>query len=96
MGHAQIFSQINIFMNIQNRGKFHLYSVYGCQVINFSMFSWRCSIHEMDHFRGFLRPNYPKYHSILLKFAPEVVFNEKKTLFKNFLEIQIFTETAHY
>ena len=50
------------------------------------MFSWQCSIHELGHFGVFLGPNSPEYGSILLKFAPEVVFKEAKTVFQKFLE----------
>ena len=64
---------------MHNRGKFHLYSICGCEVIKFEMFSWRWSIHEMGHFRGFFGPNSPKYGSILLKFLPEIVPKDTKT-----------------
>ena len=50
----------------------------------------------MDHFGGVLDPNCLKYCSILLKFAPEVVFKERKTVGKSFWKIKIFTETARY
>ena len=49
---AQIFCQIKGLMEIHNRGKFYLYGICGCWVINFQMFSWRCSIHELGHFGG--------------------------------------------
>ena len=35
---------------------------------------------------GFLGPNCPKYYLILLKFAPEVAFKERKTVLQKFLE----------
>ena len=81
----QSFCQVKGLMKIHNRGKFHLYSICGCQFINFPMFSWHCSIHEMTLLGFFLSPNCPKYCPILLKFAPEVVFKERKTVFQNFL-----------
>ena len=68
-------------MNIHNHGKFHLYSICGCQVINFQMFSWRCSIDEIVLFgeggrgRG-LGPNSSKCCQILEKFLPKLVFKE--------------------
>ena len=39
---------------------------------------------------GFLGPNYPKYCPIFLKFVPEVVFKEKKTVFRKILESSHF------
>ena len=81
MGHAQIFRQMKIRMMIHNRGKFHLCSISGCQVINFQKFSWRWSMHELRHFGGVLRPDTPKYVRILIRLAPEVVFKKGKTMF---------------
>ena len=40
ISYAPILGQIKSLMKIYNRGKFHLYIVCGCQVINFHMFSW--------------------------------------------------------
>ena len=37
--HAPIFSQIKSLMKVHNRGKFHYYSICGCQVTNDQMFS---------------------------------------------------------
>ena len=45
--YTPIFCQIKCLLEVHNCGKFHLCSICGCQVINFQMFSWRCSIHEM-------------------------------------------------
>ena len=84
MGHAQIFCQMKFLMKIHNRVKFHRYRICGCEVINFPMFSWRCIIHEMGHFWGFLGPNSPKYCQIFSKFLPEVVFKETQTVFEEF------------
>ena len=69
-------------MKIHNRGKFHLYSTCGCQVINFKMFSWQCSIREIALYGVSLSPNSHKCCQILPKFLPELVF-------KNFGKIQI-------
>ena len=88
MDDALIFFQMKGLMKIHNRDKFHRYSICGCQFINFQMFSWRCSIHELGHLGeggGSLGPNSPEYGSVLLKFAPEVVFQKKKTVFQKFL-----------
>ena len=71
-------------MKIQNHGKFHFYSICDCQVVNFPMFLWRCSIHEMGHFWEFLSLNSPKYRQIFAKFLPEVVFKETQTVFQEF------------
>ena len=79
-----------------NRGKFHLYSICGCRVIKFQMFSWRCSIHEMAHFWGFLGPNSPKYDPILLKFLAEVVLKDKKTVLDESLKNRHFYQNREY
>ena len=79
-----------------NRGKFHLYSISGCEVIKFEMFSWRWSIHEMAHFWGFSDHNSPKYGSILLKFLPEVVLKETKLVFEESEKNWNFYRNARY
>ena len=79
-----------------NRGKFHLYSICGCQVIKFEMFSWQWSIHEMVHFEGFLGHNSPKYGPILLKFLPEVVLKETKLAFEESLKNFHFYRNGRY
>ena len=80
MGDALIFFQIKGLMKIHNRGEFHLYSICGCQFVNFQMFSWQCSIHELGHFWGVFWPNSPECGSVLLNFVPEVLFKETKTV----------------
>ena len=82
----QFLCQMKGLMKMYNRGKFHLYSICGCKVIKFEKFSWQWSIHEMEHFRGFLGPNSHKYDPILLKFSPEVAFKVTKTVFEKLLE----------
>ena len=74
-------------MKIHNRGKFHLYSICGSQVIKFQIVSWRCSIHEMAHFGGFLSPFSPKSSSILLKFGPKVEYHKTVTLYEESLKL---------
>ena len=81
MSHASIFCQIEGLMKIHNSCKFHEYSVWSCQVINFQRFSHQFSIYEMVLFRVFLGPNSLKYCVILIKFSPEVVFNNRKIVF---------------
>ena len=64
------------------RGKFHQYSICGCEFKNFRSFSCLFSIHKIAPFWDFLGPYFPKYCSTLLKFWPEVVSNglfQKKT-----------------
>ena len=80
MSYALIFWQMNGLIKIHNRGKFYEYSIFDCQVINFQSFSYRFSIHEMPLFGEVLGPNSPKYCQILLKFSPQVVLKETKTV----------------
>ena len=44
------------------------------------MFSWRCNIHEMVSFGGFLGPFSTKYGSRLLQSRPDLVFHKTKTV----------------
>ena len=69
-------------MEIHNRAKFHLHSICGCHVINFQMFLWQWSSHELGHFGGNLGRNSLKNASILLKLAPEVDLKERNTVLK--------------
>ena len=78
-------------MEVHNRGKFHLYSICGCEVKKFEMFSWRWSIHEMAHFGGILGRNSPKCRRILLKFAPQLFLMEIKTLLQEFFKNSNFS-----
>ena len=66
MCHPPIFCQMKDLMKIHNGGKFHIYRICGCEVINFQIFSWRCSFH-FGHFGVFLSPNSPKCSQILFK-----------------------------
>ena len=56
MSHASIFCQIEGLKKIPNCGKFHEYSICGCQVINFQSVLYQFSIHQMVPFGGFLDP----------------------------------------
>ena len=82
-----VFCQIKHLIEVHNRGKFHQCNICGCQVINFQMFSWPCSIHEMAPFDGFLGPFSRKYDLSFLKFRPEVRLSQDKhslwTIFQN-------------
>ena len=92
----QFLCQIKGLMKMYNRGKFHLYSICGCQVIKFEMFSWRCSIHEMAHFGGFLGPNSPKCGPIRLKFGPRLFLMEIKTLLQEFFKNSNFSRNRTF
>ena len=50
--YVPIFCQIKDLMVIHARNKFHQYSIPGSQVMNFQMFLWQCSIHEIASFGG--------------------------------------------
>ena len=76
----QFLYQIKGLMEMYNRGKFHLYSISGCEVKKSEMFSWQWSIHEMVHFWAFSGPKFPKCGPILLKFASQLLLKESKTL----------------
>ena len=95
-GYAQISCQIKFLMNIHNRGKFHHYSFCGSQVINFQMFSWQCSIHEIALFEKFLGFFSPKYSSILLTFSPEVVYYKTKTVCKQSFKFECLSTNRTY
>ena len=75
-----IFWQMTGLIKIHNRVEFYEYSILDCQVINFQSFSYQFSIHEMPLFGEVVGPNSPKYCQILLKFSPQVVFKETKTV----------------
>ena len=90
----QSFFEIKVLIKIHNCGTFHLYSICNCEVINFQMFSWQCSIHEIAPLGSFLGPNSPKCCQILLKFLPELVIKETQTVFKEFWKNSIFYETG--
>ena len=60
------------------------------------MFSWRCSIHEMTPFGGFLGPFSPKYGSSLLKFRPEVVSDKVKTVSEQSFKIKCLSRNRTY
>ena len=80
VSYAPTFCQMKGLMKIHNCDKFHQCNICGCQVINFPMFSWQCSIHEM----AFLGPNSLKYCQILLNTSTDVVFKETQTVFEEF------------
>ena len=93
MSYTSVFRQIKLLMEVHNCGKFHWCSICGCQAIDFQMFLWRCSIHEMVLFGDFLGLFSTKYSSSLLKFWPEVVSHKKKTVFEQSFKISCLAET---
>ena len=94
--YAPIFSQIKGLMVIHYRGKFHQYSISGSQVINFQMFSWWCSIHEMAPFGEFLGLFYPIYGSILLKSSPDAVYCKTKLVCEQSFKIKGLSTNETY
>ena len=94
--YAPIFCQSKGLIVIHNHGKFHQCSICGSQVINFQMFSWQCSTHEMASFGGFLSPFSPKYGSILLKLCLEVVYHKKKAVCKQCFKIMCLSTNWTY
>ena len=94
MGDVPIFHQMKHLMEIHIRGKFHLHSICGSQVINFQNFLWQWSSHELGDLGDFLGPNSPKNSSILVKLSPEIVLKERNTVLKFLWKIPIFTETT--
>ena len=82
MSYILIFRQINGVIKIHNRGKFYEYNIniFDCQIINFQIFLYQFRIHEMTLFEEVLGPNSSKYCQILLKFSPQVVLKETKTV----------------
>ena len=65
-------------IEINNGGKFHIYSIYGCEVIHYCEVEVIQMFFAMEYLEeggggGGLGPNSLEYCSILLKFLPEVV-----------------------
>ena len=84
-------------MKIHNRGKFHLYSICGCQVMNFQMFSWQCSIHKMVLLGGFFGSWLPQILPDFAKiFLPEVVFKDTQTVFEELWKNSSFYRNERY
>ena len=87
VSYALFFWQMTGLIKIHNRVEFYEYSILDCrQVINFQSFSHQFSIHEMPLFGEVAGPNSPKYCQILLKFTPQLVFKETKTVLSEFLK----------
>ena len=69
-----IFFQIVGHMKIHNRGKFHEYSISGCQVIDFQFFCTDSASMKWPFLGGFLVPNSAKHCLILMKLSEKVCF----------------------
>ena len=97
--YTRIFCQIKRLMEVHNFGKFYLCSICDCQVINFQIFSQRCSIHEMAPFGGGrggfwalsqdVNRTYPKLTN-LVHFWAQFTPGNPKILPKN----KVFSETT--
>ena len=74
MIHPQSFFQIVGHMKIHNRGKFHEYSISGCQVIDFQFFCTDSASMKWPFLGGFLVPNSAKHCLILMKLSEKVCF----------------------
>ena len=83
-------------MKIHNRVKFHFHTICGLKVINFQMFSWWCSSHEMSPFWVFLGPFSSKYGPKLLKFEPEIVHYQTKTVYQQCFIIRCLRTNGTY
>ena len=64
---------------IHNPGKLHQYNIYGCEVVNFQMFLYWCSFHEMALFVQFVGSSTQEYSWIMLKLPQELVLRIIKT-----------------
>ena len=92
MNHASIFCQIESLMKIPNCGKFHEYSICGCQVINFQSVLYQFSIHQMVLFRGFTQ-RYPKFALLVQLWLPVSLWRWPKNF--SHRAIQISQNQAH-
>ena len=79
------FCQMKGLIKIYIYGKFHHYSIRGCEVKIFQSFLCWFRIHEC-----FLVPYSPKYCSILLKFWPEVVANKNNVVLEKSFKVLNF------
>ena len=75
MGEAPILCQMKGLMEIHNPGKFHDYSIFGCQVMNLQIFSGQQKIPFLDAFGLFFGHNSSEYSQILFKFETIVQTN---------------------
>ena len=93
---ALILCQMKGLMKIHVRGKFHFYTICGSKVINFQIVSWQCRSHEMGPFWGFHSSFSPKDSSNLLKFGPEVVHRETKSVYEQCFKIMNLSTNGTY
>ena len=96
VSYALFFWQMTGLIKIHSRVEFYEYSVLDCQVTNFQSFLYQFSVHDMPLFGEVVGPNSPKYCQILLKFSPQVVFEETKTVVQEFLKNSNFYRNGRY
>ena len=70
MGDVPIFGQMELLMEIHNPGKFHWYSICGCQVIYFQSFSYQQKVGFLAAFGWFFVDYNPKSRPICTKISP--------------------------
>ena len=75
MGNAPIFSQMKGIMELHNSGKFHRYSICGCQVIYFLSFLQQQKVGFLAAFGWFFIDYNPKSSLICTKFLPVMQCN---------------------
>ena len=96
MTDAPIFCQMKGLIEIHNRGKFDEYRICGCQFINFQILCTDSASMKWAILGVFLGPNSPKYCLTLLKFSPDLVVKEVKTVFEESLENSFFYRNGRY
>ena len=96
MTDAPIFCQMKGLIEIYNRGKFDEYRICGCQFINFQILRTDSASMKWAILGVFLGPNSPKYCLTLLKFSPDLVVKEVKTVFEESLKNSNFYRNWRY
>ena len=85
LNYDPIFCQVKDFLKIYNLGKFHQFSICGCQVKNFPCFAHRFSIHGMLFFGRLVGLFSPKYGPILSFYGKKTAGLRLATLLKKSL-----------
>ena len=75
LGDTPIFCQMKGLMKIRKYGKFHQYSICGCQVMNVQMFSEQQKMPFLGAFGWFFGHNSPQCSQILFKFGTVIQTN---------------------
>lgn len=87
-----IFCKLKDLIKVHNCGKFHLYSVCGCQVKNFQSLAYQTAAMQGSFLRRVLGSFSHKFVLTLLKFAPEI--SRQKHCLKNLWKMWIFMRTG--